>query len=166
MWKHYSITRRPDKILLNKTEVSINFTVELEYDHKFALLNTEIIQHLDDYCLQKLKTYRQFFIIQISHNWHTKSLWLRNYFPELIISVAHFQIVFLKKTHIATALKVNNYLADIVTRNTRVKYGIHSDVEEVKPAAIVILPYVKHILEGVRRIVVPLNILTCLNQIE
>ena len=68
-----------------------------------------------------------------------------------------------EETHIATALKVNNYLADIVTRNTRVKYGIHSDVEEVKPAAIVILPYVKHILEGVRRIVVPLNILTCLN---
>ena len=71
-----------------------------------------------------------------------------------------------EETHIATALKVNNYLADIVTRNTQISHMIPSDVEELKPAATVILPYVKHIMEGIRRIVVPLNISTCLNQIE
>ena len=48
-----------------------------------------------------------------------------------------------EETHIATALKVNNYLADIVTRNTQISHTIPSDVEEVKPAATVILPYVK-----------------------
>ena len=38
-------------------------------------------------------------------------------------------------------------------------------MEEVKTAVTVILPYVKHILEGIRRIAAPLNIWTCLNQI-
>ena len=71
-----------------------------------------------------------------------------------------------EKIHIAPALKTNNYLADIVTRNTRVSHRIPSDVEEVKPAATVILHYVRHILEVIRRIMEPLNIRTCLNQIE
>ena len=71
-----------------------------------------------------------------------------------------------EETHIATAKKVNNYLAHIVTRNTWFSYRIPSDVEEVKPAATVILPYVKHILEGIRRILAPLNTRICLNQIE
>ena len=71
-----------------------------------------------------------------------------------------------EETYIATAQKVNNYLAHIVTRNTWLSYKIPSDVEEVKPTATVKLPYVKHILEGIRKIVAPLNTRICLNRIE
>ena len=58
-----------------------------------------------------------------------------------------------EETHIATVLKVNNYLADIVTRNTQISHTIPSDVEEVKPAATVILPYLLNLLAHLNNIV-------------
>ena len=86
---------------LNKTEESINLTVELENDHKLAFLETEIIHHLDgslSVLLFSERTDKHLSFKSYNPLAHkisvVKILFIQSY---IIISVVHFQIEFQEK---------------------------------------------------------------------
>ena len=66
-----------------------------------------------------------------------------------------------EKERVTQALRVNGYPRELVTKNWKPTARPHQPEVSDTPKAKVILPYVRHLSETIRRILTPLGIYTC-----
>ena len=67
-----------------------------------------------------------------------------------------------EELRITETLKENGYLSSVIADNSRTYPKLpRPSQEEDKPTATVVLPYVGHVSESIKRLLAPLNIRTC-----
>ena len=67
-----------------------------------------------------------------------------------------------EELHITETLKENGYPSSVIANNIRTYPKLpRPSREEDKPTATVVLPYVGHVSESIKRLLAPLNIRTC-----
>ena len=173
-WKRYVddvFTTLPENLVqsfhehLNTIESSIKFTLEIEEDHQLAFLDTIVTHHSDGFfstAVYRKKTHTDKYLSFDSHHplAHkvavAKTLFIR---ANNICSSARDYTR--ERSHIETALIKNGYPQTFIKKNSIISTNVTpSDSAIQEPVATVVLPYVRHVSESIKRILSPLNIRT------
>ncbi len=172
-WKRYVddvFTALPEDLVLsfhehlNTIEDSIKFTFEMEEDHQLAFLDTNITHHSDgsfSTSVYRKKTHTDKYLSFDSHHplAHkvavAKTLFIR---ANNICTSPHDQKK--EKNHIVDALRTNGYPSSVIKMNYSVSTSVKSS-DNNEPIGTVVLPYIRHVSESIKRILTPLNIRTC-----
>ena len=152
---------------LNSIECSIQFTIEEESEGALPFLDTQIIHH-DDGTLSttvfRKKTHTDRYLdFESHHPLAHKVAVARTLLTRADRICTDFPDKAREKERVTQALRVNGYPRELVTKNWKPTARPHqpevSDTPNCK--AKVILPYVRHLSETIRRILTPLGIYTC-----
>ena len=147
---------------LNSIEPTIQFTVELETDHKLPFLDMQVTHHPDGTLttdVYRKKTHTERYL---AFNYHhplsqrVSVVWSLLSRAERICSTQSERDEEVR--HVTTTLKNNGYPAHIIRRHGQVR---RRDENREEPKVTVVLPYVRHVAESIRRILSPLGIRTC-----
>ncbi len=148
---------------INAVEPLIIFTMELESDSKISFLDIEIQHHENGTLATKVfrkKTHTDQYLSFCSHHpTEHKFAVARTLFnrAEVICSVKDDNLEE-EDRHITSALMSNGYPHSFIQGVLRKSKRSRSDEQ---PFATVVLPYVKNVSENIRRILSPLNVITC-----
>ena len=144
---------------LNSIEQSIDFTVELECERKLAFLDTEITHHdngsLTTTVYRKKTNTDKYLsydlhhpLAQVAKTLFNRAKRICSSFPERVD----------EEMKVTNALKKNGYPDGMILRNSKfhpeVAQSEKSDEEE-QPKATVVLPYIRHVSESIKRILNP-----------
>ena len=149
---------------LNYMKTTIKFTVEVENKNRISFLDADIMHHSDgslSTAVYRKKTHTEKIWHMIpTIQPHIKWLLLKTLFTraEKICSTNIKKEE--EREHIWNLLKANGYSLHIINRN----YSIvpkQPATSKIEPKATVIIPYIRHLLEGIRRILSKANIRTC-----
>ena len=153
---------------LNSIEPTIKFTMEQESEGKLPFLDTEITHHEDgtlSTTVYRKKTHTDKYLSFNSHHplSHRVSV-ARTLFSraEKVCSTVGERDD--ERKHVTDALRANGYPMNIIEMNTQSRQRPRStddDREREDPKATVVLPYIRHVSECIRRILTPLDIRTC-----
>lgn len=173
-WKRYvddTITALPqDQIQgfhdhLNSIEPTIQFTIETEVDGTLPFLDTRVTRHTDgslSTTVFRKKTHTDRYLDFDSHHplAHkiavTRTLLTRA--DRICTSITDRDA---EKRHVSQALSNNGYPMGLVRKNWQaVSRPIPAPDHPSAPKATVVIPYVRHVSECIRRILAPLEIRT------
>ena len=173
-WKRYvddTFTVLPedqvDRFLdhLNTVEPSIKFTMEKESNSSLSFLDT-LVTHHDDGSLStsvyRKKTHTDRYLDFTSHH----PLAHKVAVARTLMTRADRICTFVpdrdkEKQHIVEALNNNGYPSQHVNKNWWPRSSPRSSSSEDPPKATVVIPYIRHLSESIRRILTPLKVRTC-----
>ena len=152
---------------INSIEPTIKFTTELEEEGKLAFLDTEITHH-DDGTLtttvfRKTTHTDKYLSFESHHPLAHKLSIVRTLFGRAEKLCSTIDEKDRERKHITSALETNGYPKQVIRRigNKPVDGNSNSLRDKDDPKATVVIPYVRHVSECVRRILNRLNVRTC-----
>ena len=173
-WKRYvddTFTALPedqvDRFLdhLNTVEPTIKFTMEKESNGSLSFLDTLVTHHEDgslSTSVYRKKTHTDRYLDFTSHH----PLAHKVAVARTLMTRAERICTFVpdrdkEKQHIAEAHKDNGYPSQHVNENWQPRSSPHPSSSEDPPKATVVIPYIRHLSESIRRILTPLKVRTC-----
>ena len=153
---------------LNSVEPSIDFTVELENENKLSFLDTEISHHPDGSLTTTVfrkKTHTDRYLAFDSHHPTSQKVAVaRTLFTRAENICSTMVDKDEERTHISNVLQANGYPHSLIENNSRLPSRLHQTDESTnrtQPKATVVIPYIKNVSEGIRRILSKVDIRTC-----
>ena len=148
---------------LNGVEPSIRFTMETEEGGCLPFLDTEVTRHLDGSLTTKVhrkKTNTDKYLDFCSHHPLAHKLAVvRTLLTRADRLCSSTQDCVQEKSRVATALERNGYPRRLLTWTK--PFNKETREEDEEPKAVVVLPYVRGVSEGIRRALKKVNIKTC-----
>ena len=150
---------------LNSIECSIQFTIEDESEGALPFLDTRIT-HLDDGTLSttvfRKKTHTDRYLdFESHHPLAHKAAVARTLLTQAETICMDFPDKAREKERVTQVLRMNGYPRELVTKNWKPTVRPHRPEVSDTPKAKVILPYVRHLSETMRRILTSLGVYTC-----
>ena len=148
---------------LNSIEPTIKFTVEMEQEGSLPFLDTRVIRNSDgsltttvfrkysDRYLDFDSHHRLAHKVAVARTLLTRADWI-------CASVPYRDV---EKRRITVALSSNGYPTALVKKSWHPTPHSTPPLELDTPKSVVVIPYVKHLSESIRRILSPLKIRTC-----
>ena len=173
-WKRYvddTFTALPQKQIqrfhnhLNSNEPTIQFTIETEVEGTLPFLDTRVTHHSDGSLTTTVfrkKTHTDRYLDFDSHHplAHkiavTRTLLTRA--DRICMSATDRDA---EKTHVMQDLNSNGYPTAVIKKNWQTLLAHSPAPGPMTPRATVVIPYVRHVSEAIRRILTPLEIRTC-----
>ena len=153
---------------LNSVEPSIDFTVELENENKLSFLDTEISHHPDGSLTTTVfrkKTHTDRYLAFDSHHPTSQKVAVAKTLFTRADNICSTKVdKDEERTHISNVLQANGYPHSLIENNSRLPSRLHQTDESTnrtQPKATVVIPYIKHVSEGIRRILSKVDIRTC-----
>ena len=150
---------------LNSIEPTIQFTIETEVKGTLPFLDTRVTRHADGSLTTSVfrkSTHTDRYLNFDSHHplAHKVAVarTLLTRADRICMSVPDRDA---EKRHVTQALKSNGYPTGMVKRNWQAPLAHSPASDPVTPRATVVIPYVRHVSESIRRILAPLEIRTC-----
>ena len=147
---------------LNSVEPTIQFTFETESEGKLSFLDTQITHHpdgdLSTTVYRKATHTDKYLDFQSHHPLAHKAAVVRTLFSRADNICSSLLEKGTEEEHVTRALKSNGYPAQFIRSQS--KPTRRPDTVN-RPKATVVLPYVRHISETIRRILTPLEIRSC-----
>ena len=150
---------------LNSIEPSIQFTIEEEPQGTIAFLDTLVTRH-DDGSLSttvfRKKTHTDRYLDFSSHHPLVHKAAVTRTLLTRADRICTFQCDRdTEKKHVSKALESNGYPKTLIHQHWRPPPTLTPPPSPDMPKATITLPYVRHLAESIRRILVPLNVRVC-----
>ena len=150
---------------LNSIEPTIKFTVEMEQEGSLPFLDTRVIRNSDGSLTTTVfrkKTHSDWYLVFDSHHpLAHKVAVTRTLLTQADWICARVPDTDVEKRRITVALSSNGYPTTLVKKSWHPTPHSTPPLELDTPKAVVVIPYVKHLSESIRRILSPLKICTC-----
>ena len=149
---------------MNSIEPTIQFTIETEVEGTLPFLDTMVTRHVDGSLTTSVfrkKTHTDRYLDFNSHNPLVHKIALARTLltqaDRICVSMPDRDA---EKRHITQALYSNGYPTRVIKRNWQTPPARSPASDPVMPRATVVIPYVRHVSESIRRILTPLEIRT------